>query len=60
MTVRKRGKKIANICQHESMSIPILNIHTNVCNIRKLLNPFNWFYNTLVRLVLHYSKGYEF
>ena len=37
--------------------IPMSNMHANV---RKLPNPFNWFYNTLVNLVLQYSKGYEF
>ena len=41
------------------MCIAILNMHANVCEIPKLSNPFNWFYNTLVKLVLQYSKGYE-
>ena len=59
MTVRKR-KKLANVCQHKNMCIEILNRYTNVCNIRKLSNPFNWFYNTLAKLVLQHSKGYEF
>ena len=59
MTVRKGEKKIANICRHKNMSIQILNMHTNVWDIRKLLNPFNCSYNTLVKLVLQYSKGYE-
>ena len=44
----------------KNMCTPILNIHTNVCDIRKLSNPFNWFDNTPVKLVLQYSKGYEF
>ena len=60
MTVKKKRKKLANVCQHKNMCIPILNMHTNVCNICKLSNPFHWFYNTLVKLVLQYSKGYEF
>ena len=43
-------------------------MHTNVCDIRKLSNPFggtgstipwsNWFYN-IVR-VMSFNKGYEF
>ena len=60
MTVRKRLKKSANICQHKNICISILNIHTNVCDIRKLSKPFNWFYNTLVKLVLQCSIDYEF
>ena len=62
---QKKRKKLANVCQHKNMCIPVLNMHTNVCNIRKLLNPFNWFHNTLIKLVLQYSrvmsfnKGYE-
>ena len=60
MTDRKREKKLANVCQYKNMYNPILNMHTNICNIRKLSNPFNWFYNNLVKLVLQYSKGYEF
>ena len=34
MTVRKREKKLANVYQHKNMSILILNMHTNVCDIR--------------------------
>ena len=58
--LEKQKKKMANVYEHKNMCIPILNMHTKVCNIRKLSNPFNWFYNTLVKLVLQYSKGYEF
>ena len=41
------------------MCIPRPNLHTNVRGIRKLSDPFNWFYNTLVELVLQCCKGYE-
>ena len=58
MTVRKTEKKLANVYQHKNMSILILNMHTNVCDIR-ICDSFNWFYNTLVKLVLQYSKVYE-
>ena len=57
--LEKEKKNWLNVCQHKTMCIPILNMPTNVCDIRKLLNPFNWFYNTLAKLVLQY-KGYEF
>ena len=33
VTVRKREKKLANAYQHKNMCIPILNMHTNVCDI---------------------------
>ena len=56
----KKRKKLANVCKHKNMCIPILNMHADVCDIRKLSNPFNYFYNTLVKLVLQYSKCYEF
>ena len=49
MTVRKKSKKLANVRQRKNKS-----------NIGKLSNPFKWFYNTLLKLVLQYSKGYEF
>ena len=52
MTVRKREKKNSLRMPAQNMCISILNMHTNVCNIRKLSNPFNWFYNTLVKFVL--------
>ena len=35
------GKNEANVCQAKNMCIPIFNMHTNVCDIRKLSNPFN-------------------
>ena len=53
-------KKLLLEKEHKNMCIQVLNLHTNACDIRKLPNPFNWFYNTLVKLVLQYSKGYEF
>ena len=59
MTVRKRGKNYLTYASTKNMCTPILNMHTNVCDICKLSNPFNWFDNTLVKLVLQYSKGYE-
>ena len=63
---QKQRKKLANACQHKNICISILNMHTNVCDIRKLLNlltgstiPWsNWFY-TIVR-VISFNKGYEF
>ena len=66
MTVRKTEKRLANVCQHNNVCIQILNMHTNVCDIRKLSNlltgstiPWsNWFYN-IVR-VMSFNKGYEF
>ena len=54
-------KKLANVCQHKNMCIPILNMYTNVCDIRKLLKTFNWlnwFYN-IVR-VMRFNEGSEF
>ena len=55
----KKRKKLTNVCQHKNMCIPIPNMQSNVCNIRKLSKHFNWFYNTLVKLLPEYSKGYE-
>ena len=56
----KKRTKLANACQHKNMCAPILKMHTNVCKIRKLSNLFNWFNNTLVKLILQDSKDYEF
>ena len=61
VTVRKREKKLANAYQHKNMCIPILNMHTNVCDILltgSTIPQSNWFYN-IVR-VMSFNKGYEF
>ena len=63
---QKKRKKLANVYQDKNMCIPILNMHTNVCDISKLSNPFTgstipwstWFYN-IVR-VMSFNNGYEF
>ena len=54
-------KKLANVCQHKNICIPILNMYTNVCDICKLLKTFNWLnwlYN-IVR-VMRFNESYEF
>ena len=40
MTDRKREKKLANVCQLKNMYIPILNMHTNICNYTQIVEPF--------------------
>ena len=65
MTVRKRAKKISNVWQHKNMCIPILKMYKKVCDILKLLSPFDWFYKPWsnwfcnIVQVMSFNKGSE-